>query len=173
MAHNVVIKVQTQSFNIDALNRSAVYAAGNLDNGAVVALNSKPNGIGHWTATLPTTTDKGLWMVHSPEVIKVDKAHGASEDPRDFENIAGRVFDAFCPQPKDEIEMTGEGIEGIATTTNIYLNSNTSGSFTAATSAATSGLVLKKIGTNTLKVGDGAIAPAAVPTYVFEVVSNN
>lgn len=171
MAHNVVIKVQTQSFNIDALNRSAVYAAGNLDNGAVVALNSKPNGIGHWTATLPATTDKGLWMVHSPEVIKVDKAHGASEDPRDFENIAGCVFDCFCPQPKDEIEMTGANIENIATMA--YLNSNTAGSFTAAASAATSGLVLKKIGTNTLKVGDGAIAPAAVPTYVYEVISNN
>jgi hypothetical protein len=173
MAHNVVIKVQTQSFNVDALNRTAIYAGGNLDNCSVVALDSKSAGIGHWVATLPAegTQTGPYWMIASPEVIFVDKAHGGSADPRDFENIAGRAMDAFCPQIGDQIEMTAANITNADT--KVYLNANTSGYFTAADSAsAKGGLVLKKVGTNTLKVGDGAIAPAVVPTYVYEVIEN-
>ena len=176
MAHNVIIKVQTQSFNVDALNRTAIYAGGNLDNGSVVALNTKSAGIGHWVATLPTAgdTSPAYWMIASPEVDFVDKTHGYSEDPRDFANIAGRPMDAFCPQVGDQIEMLGEfngsAISNIATKN--YLNSNTSGTFDAADAAGTSGIVLKKVGTNTLKIGDGAIAPAAITSYVYEVVLN-
>ena len=67
--------------------------------------------------------------------------------------------------------MTGEGITGIDTAT--YLVADTSMTLKAATAAPTAGgLVLRKVGKGTLKVGDGAIAPVAVPTYVFEVEAN-
>lgn len=171
MAHNVIIKVQTASFNVDALNRSAVYTTGALDNGSVVALNTKSAGIGYWNATLPAEGDAPLWIVASPEVIFVDKEHGGSADPRDFENPAGRVFDAFCPQVADQIEMTLANI-GVTGNAPAFLVAGTDGEFTPAAQAATAGLCFKFVGNNTLKVGDGAIAPAAIPTYVYECVCN-
>ena len=174
MAHNVIIKVQTASFNVDALNRSAVYTTGALDNGSVVALKTKDAGIGHWNATLPESGDAPLWIVASPEVIFVDKAHGGSSDPRDFENVAGRVFDCFCPQVADQIEMTLPAFGTItAGSESAYIVAGTDGQFATANTAPTSGLVFKFLGRNTLKVGDGAIAPAAIPTYVYECVANN
>lgn len=173
MAHNVIIKVQTASFNVDALNRSAVYATDALDNGSIVALNTKSAGIGYWNATLPTGGDAPLWIVASPEVIFVDKGHGGSADPRDFENPAGRVFDAFCPQVADQIEMTLPAFGTItAGCESAYIVAGTDGQFATASAAPTAGLAFKFVGRNTLKVGDGAIAPAAIPTYVYECVCN-
>lgn len=171
MAHNVIIKVQTASFNVDALNRSAVYTTGALDNGSVVALNTKSAGIGYWNATLPDG-EAPLWVVASPEVIFVDKEHGGSADPRDFENPAGRVFDAFCPQVGDQIEMTLPALNITAGSEPAFIVAGTDGAFATAAAAATSGLCFKYVGNNTLKVGDGAIAPVAVPSYVFECVCN-
>lgn len=174
MAHNVIIKVQTACFNVDALNRSAVYTTGALDNGSVVALNTKSAGIGHWNATLPAEGDAPLWIVATPEVIFEDKTHGGSADPRDFEVVAGRVFDAFCPQVADQIEMTLPYLGTItAGSEPAFLVAGTDGNFATADTAPTSGLGFKFVGTNTLKVGDGAIAPAAIPTYVYECVCNN
>ena len=174
MAHNVIIKVQTASFNVDALNRSAVYTTGNLDNGSVVALKTKSAGIGYWNATLPEDGDAPLWIVASPEVIFVDKAHGGSADPRDFENVAGRVFDAFCPQVADQIELYIPAFGAVtAGSEAAYIIAGTDGAFATSNTAPTSGLGFKFVGRNTLKVGDGAIAPEAIPTYVYECVCNN
>ena len=168
---NVVIKRSVAATNIDSYNRSAV-ATVDVSNGSVFSLKEKDTVDELlYKATAPTASEKGLWMATSPEVIYVDKAHGGSADPRDFVNIAGRAIDATYLVPKDIIEMTGEGITGIATAT--YLVADTSMTLKAASAAPTAGgLVLRKIGTNTLKIGDGAIAPVAIPTYVFEVEAN-
>ena len=168
---NVIIKRSVAATNVDSYNRSAV-ATENLDNGSVFALKEKDetNEL-LWKVTAPTANAKGLWMATSPEVIYVDKAHGGSADPRDFVNIKGRAIDATFLVPMDIIEMTGDGITGIATAK--YLVADTGMTLKAAAAAPTAGgIALRKVGTGTLKVGDGAIAPAAVPTYVFEVEAN-
>ena len=41
--------------------------------------------------------------------------------------------------------------------------------WTGTGSAPTSGIYLQKIGTDLLHVGDGAIAPVGVTTYIYEV----
>lgn len=168
---NVVIKRSVAATNIDSYNRSAV-ATVDVPNGSVFSLKEKDTANELlYKATVPAANEKGLWMATSPEVIYVDKAHGGSADPRDFINVKGRAIDATYLVPTDIIEMTGEGITGIDTAK--YLVADTSMTLKAASAAPTAGgLVMRKIGTNTLKVGDGAIAPAAIPTYVFEVEAN-
>ena len=168
---NVVIKRSVAATNIDSYNRSAV-ATVNVPNGSVFSLKEKDTSNELlYKAVAPKANEKGLWMATSPEVIYVDKAHGGSSDPRDFTNIAGRAIDATYLVPADIIEMTGEGITGIDTA--VYLVADTSMTLKAATAAPTAGgLALRKVGKGTLKVGDGAIAPVAVPTYVFEVEAN-
>lgn len=171
MANNVVIKRRVAATNIDSYNRSAV-ATTNVPNGSVFSLKEK-DSVNEllYKAVAPKANEKGLWMATSPEVIYVDKTHGGSADPRDFVNVAGRAIDATYLVPADIIEMTGEGITGIATAA--YLVADTSMTLKAATTAPTAGgLALRKIGTGTLKIGDGAIAPAVIPTYVFEVEAN-
>ena len=168
---NVVIKRSVAATNVDSYNRSAI-ATVNVPNGSVFSLKEKDatNEL-CYVVKAPTSGEKGLWMATSPEVIYVDKAHGGSADPRDFVNVAGRAIDATYLVPADIIEMTGEGITGIDTAK--YLVADTGMTLKAAAAAPTAGgLALRKIGTGTLKVGDGAIAPAAIPTYVFEVEAN-
>lgn len=168
---NVVIKRSVAATNIDSYNRSAV-ATVNVPNGSVFSLKEKDTANELlYKAVAPKANEKGLWMATSPEVTYVDKTHGGSSDPRDFVNIAGRAIDATYLVPTDIIEMTGEGITGIDTAA--YLVADTTMTLKVAASAPTAGgLVLRKIGKGTLKVGDGAIAPAAIPTYVFEVEAN-
>ena len=168
---NVVIKRSVAATNIASYNKSAV-ATVDVPNGSVFSLKEKDTANELlYKATAPAANEKGLWMATSPEVIYVGKTQGGSCDPRDFVNKAGKPIDATYLVPKDIIEMTGEGITGIATAT--YLVANTGTTLVASTAAPTSGgICLRKIGTGTLKVGDGAIAPAAIPTYVFEVEAN-
>lgn len=168
---NVVIKRRVAATNVDSYNRSAI-ATTKLPNGSVFSLKEKDatNEL-CYVAKAPVANEKNLWMATSPEVIYVDKTHGGSADPRDFENIAGRPIDATLLVPTDIIEMSGEGITGIDTAK--YLVADTGMVLKAAATAPTAGgLALRKIGTGTLKIGDGAIAPAVIPTYVFEVESN-
>ena len=170
MAYNVVIKRQMAATNIDSYNRSAVHTA-DLPNGSVFTLNEVDTGNdARWKVGTPTAASKGLWMATSPEVVYVDKNHGGSADPRDFVNVAGRTIDATLLVKQDLVEMTGEGITGISTAT--FLGVTAGLQLVALTAAPTQGAYLKAVGKGTLKVGDGALAPAAIPTYVFEVVDN-
>lgn len=171
MANNVIIKRSVAATNIDSYNRSAVHT-GDLPNGSVFALEQKDTANELlWKVKAPVANQTGLWMATSPEVIYADKAHGGSADPRDFINVANRPIDATYLVPRDIIEMTGDGIEGIASAT--YLVADTTFALkTADTAPESGGICLRKVGTGTLKIGDGAIAPAVVPTYVFEVQDN-
>lgn len=178
---NVVIKKQYAAFNVDAYNRSGVYATSNLDNGCVCMLESQGTNVDNkevWTATVPAAaTATGVWMIHSPEIPIISVTvggvaqnfKGITSDPRAFTNIAGLVFDAFLPQKGDIIEMTGDGITDIATSA--YLNVGASNTLVAASSAG-AGFSMKKIGTGTLAIGQAGIAPSDIPTYKYQVTNN-
>ena len=177
---NVFIKRQCRAFNVDALNRT-VKCEQDIDNGSVFALNSRSDVDGEsmvWVATAPTAnTDAGLWFAASPEVVITKDAagnvfKGLSADPRAFVNVADRAIDAIRVCEGDLVEMTGEGITGIETTANIYLVPTASSFVLTATSTAGIGLCLKKVGTNTLKIGTGSIVKEPVVTYIYECVNN-
>lgn len=167
---NVIIKRHTASLNIDTYNRSCVHDA-DLPNGAVFSLTEKSaNGqILDWKVAYPVV-GATLWMATSPEVIYVDKGVGGSADPRDFVNKAGRQIDAIRLAESDLIEMTGDGITGFSTA-NFLVPATDGYILTAATQAPTTAgsIYLAKVGVNTLKIGNGGIAPADIPTHYFEV----
>lgn len=113
-------------------------------------------------------------MATSPEVVitKVGdlEMKGIIVDPRYFENGAGRMIDATYLNVGDQIEIYSESIADIATKN--YLVPATTGFALAAADAAGTGLALKKVGTNTLHIGQTSIAKTALTTYIYEVVAN-
>ena len=118
--HNVVIKKRTASFNVDSLNRTAVFTA-DVDNGCVAVLKAYSETPGEgivWTAEQAKASDKGLWMATSPEVVitralDADEAagmpaidmKGVINDPRAFYNIKGYMVDMTYLNVGDIIEM--------------------------------------------------------------------
>lgn len=171
MAHNVVITRAVAAFNVDSYNRTVMSTTADIDNGSVFTLARTEADSLVWTPTAPAAaTATGLWMACAPEVLYQDKTHGGTVDPRDYTNVQGRVFDAILLQKGDVIEMTGEGIADIATKAYLVIDANKM--VLKGADEAGTGYALKKIGASNLHIGDGAIAPTAVPTYVFEVVNN-
>lgn len=175
--YNVLIKSQTASLNIDSYNRSAVCDT-DIENGSVFKLSSYSVNPGEgmvWRAEQAATTDKGLWMAASPEVVitkVMDNVEykGIVEDPRAFINIAGHMIDAFKLAEGDVIEMTGANITGIDT--NAYLTPDTTGFKLKAGAAAGTGLTLKKLGTSILHIGNSSLVKTPTKTYKFVVEIN-
>lgn len=175
---NVVIKTMTQSYNIDAYNRTAVCEE-DIENGCVFELKSYSEVDGEgmvWKAEKPTAdTAKGLWMATSPEVVITKGFDGAeykglTQDPRAFVNIAGKMIDAIYLAPGDIIEMTCDGISDADTNGYLVIDAN---KFKLKSNAsATTGLSLRKIGTSRLHIGQAGVAKAPIPTYKYVVEIN-
>lgn len=191
MSHNVVIKKRTASFNVDSLNRTAVFTE-DVDNGCVAVLQAYSENPGEeivWKAEKPTASiKKGLWMATSPEVVITrafdgDEAakvpaidiKGVINDPRAFYNIKGYMVDMTYLNVGDIIEMTCAGIEkssgGAYDGSDDYLVPTTEFKLKGAT-AAGDGMALKKIGTSKLHIGNAALVKTPVTTYKFVVEAN-
>ena len=188
--HNVVIKKRTASFNVDSLNRTAVFTA-DVDNGCVAVLKAYSEIPGEgivWKAEKPTTSSKGLWMATSPEVVitralDADEAagmpaidmKGVINDPRAFYNIKGYMVDMTYLNVGDIIEMTCAGIEksssGAYDGSDNYLVPTAEFKLKGAT-APGSGMALRKIGTSKLHIGNAALVKNGVTTYKFVVEDN-
>ena len=191
MSHNVVIKKRTASFNVDSLNRTAVFTA-DVDNGCVAVLEAYSETPGEgivWTAKQATATDKGLWMATSPEVVitralDADEAagmpaidmKGVINDPRAFYNIKGYMVDMTYLNVGDIIEMTCAGIKkssgGAYDGTDAYLVADTANFKLKGSATAGSGMALRKIGTSKLHIGNAALVKNGVTTYKFVVEAN-
>lgn len=175
--NNVVIKKRVAAYNVDAYNRTAVCTQ-DIENGCVFKLNSYSETDGEgivWNAEQAATTDTGLWMATSPEVVIVKDAmgveyRGLNVDPRAFVNNAGRMIDATKLVEGDIIEMTCENITGADT--NEYLVPDTTGFKLKAQSSAGDGFCLHKIGTSILHIGGAMIDKSHPTTYKYEVVKN-
>ena len=189
--HNVVIKKRTASFNVDSLNRTAVFTE-DVDNGCVAVLEAYSKNPGEgivWTAKQATVTDKGLWMATSPEVVitraldgdetaKVPAIDmkGVINDPRAFYNIKGYMVDMTYLNVGDIIEMTCAGIQKSDGKTAYdgsenYLVPTAEFKLKGAT-APGSGMALRKIGTSKLHIGNAALVKNGVTTYKFVVEAN-
>lgn len=176
---NVVIKRRVAAHNVDALNRTVV-AEQDLENGTVFELLTRSDVDGEdevWKATAPTTasTAMGLWMAKASEVIltKVGTGDtavellGVVEDPRNFVNVAGRVFSAFKPQAGDIIEMT------LGHDTNKYLiPQDTQFALTTSASDNANGFAMHQVDTGILHIGAAGFVKTPVKTYIYEVVRN-
>lgn len=178
MAYNVVLKTNISARDLGIDKRSAVYMASDLENGCVVKLtdlSTVDDEKDVWISTNPAATDLGLYMVMSPEKpITQDgmgEMHIVTCDPRAFTNIKGKVMDVVFLRPNVEIEMTGEGITGIATEANKYLNVGAGTKLVAAATAG-AGLSLRRIGKGELKIANGKPFKDLIPTYRYIVEKN-
>ena len=193
MSHNVVIKKRTASFNVDSLNRTAVFTA-DVDNGCVAVLKAYSETPGEgivWTAKQATASDKGLWMATSPEVVitralDADVAagmpaidmKGVINDPRAFYNIKGHIVDMTYLNVGDIIEMTCAGIQSSSGKdkpydgTDAYLVADTANFKLKGSATAVTGMALRKIGTSKLHIGNAALVKNGVTTYKFVVEAN-
>lgn len=107
-------ETQISAKDVDALNRYAK-ASVDIDGGSLVSLGAIAEG-DVFTATKATAgTDGGLWMAYNPEehltVVGDNMFAGLTADPRDYTNIANRVFDVFKPQVGDIIGLTAGNIK--------------------------------------------------------------
>ena len=166
MAHNVFIKRQVAAFNVDSLNRSVTVSA-DIDNGTPLAMGTR-TGLSLWTATKLTTDAEEVWVACAPEVNYATKTKSESSDPRDYYNVAGKAFDVIRLTENDIVEMTGEGNTVLYPATSDFAHITANG-WTGAAAAPSAGIYLAKVGTDILHIGDGAIAPAPVTTYIYEV----
>jgi hypothetical protein len=171
--HGICIPNKIAAKSIDSLNRSAVSAATDIDNGWSVALSTKSTTSGQsevWTATLPATgTLTNLWMAYSPEIVVTVSGtyvyKGLDPDPRNFINLSTYVFDTFKPQVNDIITLTGDclaGTKGVNSTGGYKL-------YWGSTQTA-SVLSMKLLETTYISVGTGAIDNQHITAYQFEVV---
>ena len=139
MANGILVQNNVQAKDIDALNRPVVSASA-VQNGHVMVLSNdgtNTNGAEVWTGVAPTTGNlSNLWMAYSPEVVITDsKYRGLTPDPRDFTNVAGRVFDAFKPQVGDILTFTEDNLAGTKSTNTFVVATNAAFGLTWASAA--------------------------------------
>jgi hypothetical protein len=177
--HGVLIPEAIAAMNIDALNRSAIYSSGTLDNGQIVALLTKSTTAGEsevWTATVPATGSlTSLWMVYSgDEVVVTDsKYKGLDPDPRNFFTPAGKVVSVYKPQVGDIVLMNAECLAG-SKSSNTFINAtnSTGGLNLLWGSTKTSSVLSYKLldDTKYISLATGAIDSQRVTMYEFQCV---
>jgi len=116
MAYSVLIAGEIAAKNIDSLNKfgKATFAVGN---GHVVALGDKSNVKGEndvYNVNEPANAATDIfYMVNEPVNVLVNgKYSGLTDDPREFNIPAGKVFTMYKPMVGDEIVITKDDIEG-------------------------------------------------------------
>jgi hypothetical protein len=174
MANGILVQNKVHAKDTDALNRPVVSASA-VQNGHVMAISNdgtNTNGAEVWTGVAPTTGNlSDLWMAYSPEVVITNgKYRGIDCDPREFTNIAGRVFDAFKPQVGDIMTLTADNLAGTKGANTFVVATNTAFALTWG-AAAVSGLSLSLIEETTLSLGTGSIGSQKIVAYKFEVVA--
>lgn len=174
--HGVLITNEIMATNIDQMNRSAICATTDLDNGNVVKLTgvSSTDGEGEvWTAATPVTGSlTNLWMVAEPEVVVTvsgsNKYKGIDPDVRNFYTPAGDLFTAFKLAVGDIVTLTADALAGTKST-NTYIVATTNTPKLTWAAAAISGVSLKLLETTYISIADGSIGTQRTTAYRFVV----
>jgi len=174
MAHAVLIPSAIAAMNVDSFNRSVV-SASNVDNGYVLTMGSEYTS-GSLTEVFAVTassgsTAKGLWMAYSgDEIVLTDaKYKGLDPDPRNFYNVAGKVFSAFKLQVGDIITVTADAFTG-ARTSESYAIPTTDYRLLWSAAADGGGVYFKYIATTYISLATGGIDSQRVTAYKLECV---
>lgn len=178
MTHNILIQRKVAAKNIDSLNRSAVHASVDFDNGNVLSLSglSTTEGEGEvFSAVVPATATLGaLWMCYTPEVVVTvsgtKKFRGIDVDAQDFYVPALSVMDVFKPQIGDILTLTADGLAGSKSSNTFVIAADGVQKLTWNASAI-SGLSLKLLGDDYISLAPGTIAGQRITAYRFEVVA--
>lgn len=118
MSYSVLIAGEIAAKNIDSLNKfgKANFA---VENGHVVALGEKSTAKNEafvYTVNKPATATLAtdiFYMVNEPVNVLVNgKYSGLTDDPREFNIPAGKVFTMYKPMVGDEVVITVDGLGG-------------------------------------------------------------
>jgi len=118
MSYSVLIAGEIAAKNIDSLNKfgKANFA---VENGHVVALGNRSDVKGEndvYNVNVPATATLAtdiFYMVNEPVNVLVNgKYSGLTDDPREFNIPAGKVFTMYKPMVGDEVVITVNGIDG-------------------------------------------------------------
>jgi len=118
MSYSVLIAGEIAAKNIDSLNKFGKAAVA-VENGHVVALGDKSNVKGEndvYNVNVPATDTLAsdiFYMVNEPVNVLVNgKYSGLTDDPREFNIPADKVFTMYKPMVGDEVVITVNGIDG-------------------------------------------------------------
>jgi len=178
--HAVLIPAQIAAMNIDSLNRSVIdygSSASSIDNGNVVLMGAQHTSgsltevfeISQPTSASPT----GCWMAYSgDEIILTDaKYKGLDPDPRNFTNVASKVFSAYRPQVGDIIVLTDEAFSNSYSSHTYACAQSDSYKLLWVNDARSTGLAYKYIATTYISLATGAIDDQRETAYKLECVS--
>jgi hypothetical protein len=172
MAYGVCVLSSVAAKNIDALNKTAKFAGGALENGNVVVLGAKSATSGEsdvYVASTPETstltTDIFQMVYEAPIPLINSKYKGLTDDPREFNIAAGTVFSCYKPVVGDEIVLTAGGLAGDKSTNEYIVPANNTGKLTWAANATSASLGYKLEGTTWISIGN-----ARVTAYKFRCV---
>lgn len=160
MAHGYISTTSCACWDVDSMNRAAVYASADLDNGVFVvcgrpSVDTNDNITGYeFPVTLPAANAEHLWVVNTPEVGYSFDMQLLS-DPRTFYNEKGRAMSIKYLMPyTDCIEVNAEAFaSGALPTTEGFVSVNTSGKLVAAASAPVAGTYFSVLGFKNVAVG--------------------
>ena len=173
--HGFIYETQISAKDVDALNRYAK-ASVDVDGGTLVALGAIAEGDA-FTATKATDGENGgLWIAYNPseQLTKVgDNVYaGLSADPRDYTNIANRIFDVFKPVKGDIVGFTAGNIKtGETVEVGKFLEIGASGLEVKASATADT-TSFKVIRIESVPFPQASIGNEYADKYVCEVVFN-
>jgi hypothetical protein len=179
--HGILIPKQIAATNIDALTRSAVTTATDVDNGNIVKLTTYGVATGQaevWTAVTPSSVVglTNLWMVYEPELVWTGSYRGLDPDIRNFYTVATNVFSVYSPQEGDVITLTADNLvtgTGAAVGSFAIATNSTGGLklvWTSGWTSSTHVLAYKCLATKYISIGTGAVDNQRVTAYDFECV---
>lgn len=177
--HGVLIPRAIKAMNVDSLNRSVVDAAA-IDNGWIMVMGDRSTtaGLGEvFEVSQPATGSLTgvLWMAYSGDEIPVTDSRykGIDPDPRNFYNIATKVFSAYKPAVGDIIEGTAEcfgGSYSAGVSTHVNATDGAWG-LTWGASQTSSVMSYKLVGTSYISLATGGIDNQRVTSYILECVA--
>ena len=173
--HGFIYETQIAAKDVDALNRFAK-ASVDVDGGSLVALGALAEG-DVFTATKATAGTNGdLWIAYNPSehltVVGDNQFAGLTADPRDYTNLANRVFDVFKPQKGDIVGFTAGNIKaGETVEVGKFLEIGADGLEVKASATADT-TSFKVIGIESVPFPQAAIGNEYADKYVCEVVFN-
>lgn len=146
--HGYVSTTSCMCWDVDALNRAGVYAAGNLDNGVFVTItvpvvDTNEMITGYQFPVTPATAESThVWLVNSPEVGSTLEQQLLA-DPREFYNKAGDGMSLKYLMPHVdciEVDKNCFASGALPTTSQNFVTIGANGKLVAATSAPSTGL---------------------------------
>ena len=163
MSYSVLIAGEIAAKNIDSLNKFGK-ATVDVGNGYVVALGEKStdkNEAFVYTVKKPADTlaNDIFYMVNEPVNVLVNgKYSGLTDDPREFNIPAGKVFTMYKPMVGDEIVITENGIEGTKDNNTHVISANGKIKLTWATNISDVSLAYKYVGDTYVSIGNERVS---------------